>query len=137
MDGSRASGATTRTTWPGSQAIPTATVINILRSHSADGARVHRASCQTINGQNPRGGTWTGRYVKVCADHLAELEQWAIDQVGRPIPPCGTCHPARCRRTSDFNQAERDEGDPGRGARGAFRDPRTDAGQRGSSGLGR
>jgi hypothetical protein len=33
--------------------------------------------------------------VKVCAEHLAELEQWAIDQAGEPIPRCGICHPAR------------------------------------------
>jgi hypothetical protein len=33
--------------------------------------------------------------VKVCAEHLVELEQWAIDQVGEPIRRCGTCHPDR------------------------------------------
>jgi hypothetical protein len=38
---------------------------------------------------------WTGLYVKVCAEHLVELEQWAIDQVGEPIRRCGSCHPAR------------------------------------------
>lgn len=32
--------------------------------------------------------------MKVCAEHLAELEQWAIDQVGETIPWCGTCYPA-------------------------------------------
>ena len=32
---------------------------------------------------------------EVCAEQLAELEQWAIDQVGEPIWRCGTCHPAR------------------------------------------
>jgi hypothetical protein len=70
-------------------------VINIARSHNATEARVHHAGCRTISGENPVGGAWTGPYVKVCAEHLAELEQWAIDQVGEPIPPCGTCHPAR------------------------------------------
>ena len=33
--------------------------------------------------------------MKVCAEHLTELEQWAIDQVGKAIPRCGTCHSAR------------------------------------------
>lgn len=69
-------------------------VINILRSHNPTGAKVHRASCWTINGRPARGGTWTGDYVKVCADHLADLDQWAFDDVGESIPPCGTCHPA-------------------------------------------
>jgi hypothetical protein len=54
---------------------PDGYVINIARSHSATEARVHHAGCRTINGQNPRAGTWTGPYVKVCAERLAELEQ--------------------------------------------------------------
>lgn len=73
---------------------PVGYVINIARNHSATTARVHHAGCRTINGKNPRGGVWTGPYVKVCAEHLAELEQWAIDRVGASIPLCGTCHPA-------------------------------------------
>jgi hypothetical protein len=39
---------------------PDGYVINIARSHSATEARVHHAGCRTINGQNPRAGTWTG-----------------------------------------------------------------------------
>jgi hypothetical protein len=74
---------------------PDGYVINIGRSHSESAARVHRAGCRTISGQNPRGGAWTGPYVKICAEHVPELEQWAIEQVGKPIPPCGVCHPAR------------------------------------------
>jgi hypothetical protein len=74
---------------------PDGYVINIARSPSATEARVHHAGCRTISGQIPRGGAWTGPYVKVCAEQLAELEQWAIDQVGEPIWRCGTCHPAR------------------------------------------
>jgi hypothetical protein len=68
-------------------------VINIARSHNTSEARVHHAGCWTIRGR--RGGLWTGPYVKVCAEQLAGLEQWATDQVGQPIPPCGTCHPTR------------------------------------------
>jgi hypothetical protein len=74
---------------------PDGYVINIARRHSATEARVHHAGCRTISGQNPRGGAWTGPYVKVCAEHLAELDQWAMNQVREPIPRCGTCHPAR------------------------------------------
>lgn len=74
---------------------PDGYVINIARSHTASEARVHHAGCWTISGQNPRGGAWTGPYVKVCAEQLAELEQWAIDEVGEPIRRCGTCSPTR------------------------------------------
>ncbi len=73
---------------------PNGYVINVARSHSATQARVHHAGCRNINGECPNGGAWTGPYVKVCAEHLAELDQWAVDQVGNPIAPCGTCHPA-------------------------------------------
>ncbi|WP_205876832.1 hypothetical protein [Mycobacterium camsae] len=74
---------------------PDGYVINIARSHSATAARVHHAGCWTIRGEKPGGSAWTGPYVKVCAQHIAELEQWASDQVGQPIPSCGTCQPAR------------------------------------------
>nr|WP_310773387.1 hypothetical protein [Mycobacterium sp. Z3061] len=68
-------------------------VINIRRDHSAEAARVHRAGCRTISGQNPHRGPWTGRYAKVCATQLADLEQWATDHVRDLIPPCGICRP--------------------------------------------
>jgi hypothetical protein len=74
---------------------PDGYVINIARSHNTKESRVHHAGCWTISSQNARAGACTGPYVKVCAEHLAELVQWAIDQVGEPIPPCGTCHKAR------------------------------------------
>lgn len=72
-------------------------VVNIARSYSVAAARVHRAGCRTINGQNPHNGAWTGPYVKICADQLAELEQWATDDLRQLIPPCGTCHPGTLR----------------------------------------
>jgi hypothetical protein len=74
---------------------PAGYVINIARSRTAAQARVHHAGCRTISGENPAGGGWTGPYIKVCADDLAELDKWAINQVGEPISPCGTCRPAR------------------------------------------
>ena len=70
-------------------------VINIARSLNATQACVHHAGCWTISGESRRGSAWTGPYVKVCAEQLAELEQWAIDRVGEPIPRCRTCHPSR------------------------------------------
>jgi hypothetical protein len=74
---------------------PDGYVLNIARGHYAGDARMHHAGCRTISGQNPRGGAWTGPYVKICAEHLGELEQWAFDQVGQSIPRCGSCHPSR------------------------------------------
>ncbi len=72
---------------------PDGYVLNIARSHSATEARVHLSGCWTLSGQN-RGSSLTGSYVKVCARQLAELERWATDHVGTPIPPCGACRPA-------------------------------------------
>ena len=115
---------------------PDGYVINIRRSYNAIDARVHHADCRTISGQNPAGVALTGPYVKVCAEHLADLELWAIHQLGKPIPRCGTCHPAQRRRTTHFNQADR-TGGRGPGARGSLRDPRTGGGQCRSRGLGR
>jgi hypothetical protein len=74
---------------------PDGYVINIARSHSAAAARIHHAGCRTISGQNPHQGPWTGPYVKVCAQRLTELEEWATSKVGEPIPPCGTCRPPK------------------------------------------
>src|SRR3954469_15286129 len=92
---------------------PNGFVLNIGRSHHATAARVHHASCRTISGANPRGGLWTGPYVKVCAEHLAELEQWAIDQVGEPIRRCGSCQPTRHpERSIPTNQTERSVAPP-------------------------
>ena len=73
---------------------PDGYVINIARSHNTAQARVHHAGCRTISGQNPRGGPWTGPYVKVCAEHLAGLEavgdrpRRGADPAVRDLPPC-------------------------------------------------
>jgi hypothetical protein len=73
---------------------PDGYVINILRSHSATAARVHHAGCWTINGEHSDGIALTDKYVKVCAEQLIDLDQWAANEVGEAIVRCGTCHPA-------------------------------------------
>ena len=74
---------------------PDGYVINILGSYkSAATARLHIAGCWTISGENPHGGPWTGTYVKVCADELDELDEWAHAHVAVPVRRCGVCHPA-------------------------------------------
>lgn len=75
---------------------PDGYVANILRSHSASSARLHRSTCRTISGQNPHGGPWTAaKYVKFCAKQLSELDEWAVRQLGQPIPVCKICCPRR------------------------------------------
>jgi hypothetical protein len=73
---------------------PDGYVINLARSRNPSDAHTHHAGCHTIGGQIPRGEAWTKTYVKVCAERLSELDQWAIDTYGRPITQCGTCRPA-------------------------------------------
>lgn len=72
---------------------PEGYVLNIARSYSANAARVHHADCWTISGEHPSRGALTGPYVKICAEQIAELDQWTINQVGAPVVRCGTCHP--------------------------------------------
>ncbi len=86
-------------------------VINIARGHNPTQARLHGAGCRTISGQNPRGGPWTGPYVKVCAEDVAELDRWAVHKVGQPISPCGTCRPAgSCGPPASTKRIERADG---------------------------
>ncbi|MGB7359505.1 MAG: SIMPL domain-containing protein [Mycobacterium sp.] len=70
---------------------PDGYVINLLRSYSTTQARLHRADCRTISGEHSNGSALTKKYVKVCADQLADLDQWAVNQVGEPIVRCGIC----------------------------------------------
>ena len=78
-------------------------VLNIARSHSATGARAHRAGCRTMI-PNARGGSWTGPYVKVCADNWAELERWwATEHMDAPIPSCSICRANRPTETVEHH----------------------------------
>ncbi len=69
-------------------------VINIGRSLATSDARLHHARCRTIGGVNPRGGAWTGPYIKVCAVDVRDLDRWTCENVGGPITRCGICRPA-------------------------------------------
>lgn len=73
---------------------PEGYVVNIQRSLNPSTARLHEAGCHTISGRPPRGGAWTGPYLKVCSDSLFELENWASKKTGSTIQACGTCQPA-------------------------------------------
>jgi hypothetical protein len=73
---------------------PDGFVLNIQRALASSDARSHRASCRTISGQNPRGGPWTGPYIKVCADELPQLERWTQDRVRGSVARCRVCLPS-------------------------------------------
>lgn len=83
---------------------PDGFVINIPRKYTAPYARVHHAGCRTISGRPARGGTWTGPYVKVCSERVAELQQWAIGKVGQSVAACGICSPAQSIPQGDSTQ---------------------------------
>jgi hypothetical protein len=70
---------------------PNGYLINILRSLNANTARLHRATCWTIDPRRP--GAWTGEYMKICSPTLDELDEWATNRTGGPIVRCGTCWP--------------------------------------------
>lgn len=72
---------------------PDGYVINILRGLNASTARIHRAQCRTIIGKPPRGGQWTGPYIKICADESTQLDRWSYKYVGQAIPRCAICQP--------------------------------------------
>lgn len=73
---------------------PDGFVINIPRKYTSTYARVHHAVCRTISGRPARGATWTGPYVKVCSERFAELQQWAVAEIGQSVAACGSCSPA-------------------------------------------
>ncbi len=65
--------------------------------------------------------------MKVCAEQLAELEQWASDQVRKPIRRCGTCHSARdAVRPASTARTERAVTGPVPEGRSPFHEPVAD-----------
>lgn len=56
---------------------PSGVVLNLPRSGNAATSRLHRVGCRTIEGEPPRGGPWTGPYIKICADDAADVRAWA------------------------------------------------------------
>ena len=72
---------------------PDGVVLNILRSLNASTSRLHRVGCRTIEGEPPRGGPWTGPYIKICADSKADVLAWATANTRGTIRVCqlATC----------------------------------------------
>ena len=75
---------------------PEGYVLNTTRPPSTDYLKLHAATCpfiRGIHGTPPRGSSWTGSYIKVCAPTRWELEQWLQKQFGsagkKSMTDCG------------------------------------------------
>lgn len=68
---------------------PNGYVINILRGFNPEEARLHCADCHSISDSTTP--YVTRAYVKVCGDRRAELDGWAIREVGSKISTCDHC----------------------------------------------
>lgn len=71
---------------------PAGLVVNSERVPSPAYLKLHRASCKFINSPNRSNWTTTG-YIKTCSDDLEPLKEWAEQEVGGELDPCGACKP--------------------------------------------
>lgn len=70
---------------------------------------VHAAPCRTITGRPTSGETWTDQYIKIRADTIQELDDWAQLKTGTrgaasAIPPDGGSR--RMQRTNHFARSK-------------------------------
>jgi len=72
---------------------PDGFVVNATRGVHTKSARLHASGCRTISGTSPRGGPWTGPYMKVCSDTQSPLEHWYREKTGEAITRCKVCLP--------------------------------------------
>ena len=69
-------------------------VVNTFRKPDPRYLMLHRATCGTIRGKPARGDRWTtGDFLKACSETRADLDQWARENVGGKLTPCGLCRP--------------------------------------------
>lgn len=75
-------------------------VLNRHRGESASYLVLHRATCRSIQGYNNRarpGGFTSRKYIKICADTVPELVQYARTKGGLPdgsfSSRCKLCSP--------------------------------------------
>ena len=66
-------------------------VINVQKSLNPTDARLHHATCHTINDDPSRGEVFVGDYVKVCGLRLSALEDWAISEWRTSVAKCRHC----------------------------------------------
>lgn len=102
-------------TWRGSTIIRRGSSSTFRANTPRPTRRVHHASCRTISGRPVRGGIWTGPYVKVCSERVAELQQWATSQIGQSVAACVICSPAQGIPQGDSTQLFAGLGSDGNG----------------------
>src|SRR5580704_6742473 len=78
---------------------PNGSVVNSGRTPKPTYLILHRASCKHINSPDKSNFTTTG-YIKTCSTDLGALSQWAGDEVGGELKPCGVCKPGVHRPTA-------------------------------------
>ena len=71
---------------------PEGYVVNSYRKPKKSFLRLHCADCWTIN--TPARDNWTTKdYIKTCSVSLAELENWAKEEIGGGMMHCKICRP--------------------------------------------
>jgi hypothetical protein len=69
-------------------------VVNAYRNLHPTYLMLHRAVCTTISGTPARGSTWSnGEFIKICADSLADIENWVNRETRGALRPCRRCNP--------------------------------------------
>lgn len=102
---------------------PDGWVLNTYMHVTSDYLVLHRARCRTVNRPLGPDRSWTYAYGKSCSDSRAELEEWAMQQGGRPARPCAICLPLE--RPAGTSQATRARANSGlRGPRAPRRSDR-------------
>ena len=74
---------------------PRGFVVNAGRPPNPANTLLHEASCKSISGEAPAGGSWTTSAAKVCGDSIEELERWAHDAIDGDPAECPVCTPYR------------------------------------------
>lgn len=69
-------------------------VVNCHRTPVPSYLMLHKVNCPTINRLPANGSKWTEQFIKICSCDATELKQWASQQVGGQLRPCGTCKPS-------------------------------------------
>jgi hypothetical protein len=78
---------------------PNGSVVNSDRTPKPNYLVLHRATCKFINSPNRSNWTTTG-FIKTCSLDPSALSQWALEEVGGELKPCGVCKPGVDRPTT-------------------------------------
>lgn len=68
-------------------------VVNTYRRPSRKYLILHRADCPHIRARADESRRWTVDYIKICASHVEDLQDWAREAVRGTVTRCRTCAP--------------------------------------------